>query len=97
MESDLIEATQRLAGLDLPFLTELGPLLLAAAGLGVAKDSRSFARVFDVAHALVLRELVHLEADLGVLAIEDRGGKSGRMFLSLTPQGEKILAQGVIS
>ncbi|CUK26688.1 hypothetical protein TA5114_02504 [Cognatishimia activa] len=72
---------------ELDFLTELGPLILCASALGVAKDTRSFARLFEAAHALVIRECTHLDEELGLITVEDRGEKSGRRFFALTAQG----------
>lgn len=43
-------------------LTPIQAALLAAARLGIAQDSRTFARLLGLAHALVLRELSALAA-----------------------------------
>lgn len=73
------------------FLTPLGPLILAAASLGIAKDTRTVARKFDIAHALVIRECVSLGPELGLLDVEDRGDRSQRLFFSLSDAGADIL------
>ncbi|WBU61592.1 hypothetical protein [Paracoccus albus] len=73
------------------FLTPMGPLILAAAGLELALDSRSFARRFGVAHALVIRECTSLSDDLGLIKTECRGGRSQRLFYRLTSAGEHSL------
>ncbi|MFV0474429.1 MAG: hypothetical protein ACK5MQ_09535 [Pikeienuella sp.] len=75
------------------FLTPLGPMIMAAARLGAASDSRGFARRFGVAHALVIRECVSLAEDLGLIAIEDRGGKSQRLFFELTERGRRLCGE----
>ena len=55
-------------------LTPIQAGLLAAARLGIAGDSRTFARRLGLAHALVLRELAALDArgDLVHLVKRDR-------------------------
>lgn len=73
------------------FLTPMGPLILAAAHLGIVRDSRSFARRFGVAHALVIRECVSLSEDLSLIETEDRGEKSQRLFFALTDKGRAIM------
>lgn len=73
-------------------ITPIGAGLLAAAHLGLAGDSRSFARKLDLAHALVLRDCVALAAEQGLLTLDDRGEPSGRKFFHLTPRGEQLLA-----
>ena len=72
------------------FLTELGPMIVVSALLQVAGDTRSFARKFEVPHALVLREAVHLDETLGILVLDDQSDKSGRMFWALTDSGQRM-------
>lgn len=43
-----------------PEFSRLRAGILAALALGIADDSRTFARKFEIAHALVLRELAEL-------------------------------------
>lgn len=54
-----------------PLLTPIQAALLAAAGLAIAQDSRTFARLLGLSHALVLREL-------SMLAQRDRVRIQGR-------------------
>lgn len=90
--SDLLDqALQRAQTSGLAFLSPLGPLLMAAAALGLAKDSRGFARRFDLAHALVLRELVSLEADLGLVITENRDERTSRLWYRLSDAGMAVL------
>lgn len=49
-----------------PDLSKLQAAVVAADGLDIAHDSRSFARIFGVAHALVLREISALD-ETGIL------------------------------
>jgi len=93
-EQEFLALTQTLIETGADFMTELGPLILAAAKLEVAGDTRGFAHKFEVAHALVLREAQHLQDDLGLLELQDRSDKSGRLFFSLTAQGRSLGAQG---
>lgn len=72
------------------YLTELGPMVIAAAMLDVAGDTRSFARKFEAPHALVLRECVHLDDALGLLSLRDKGDKSGRVFFALTEKARQL-------
>lgn len=89
-ETDMIALLTHLAEGDTGFLTDLGPLVLAATALGVARDSRSFARLFETAHALVIRECTHLSEDLTLLTLDNRGDKSGRIFFELTASGRAL-------
>ena len=53
-------------------LTPLQAALIVAAELGIARDSRTFARVVGVAHALALRELNALVNMGGPLRVTKR-------------------------
>lgn len=77
------------AGADLP---GLGAGILAAAHLGIAADSRSFARQLGVAHALVLRDCVAL-SEAGWLVLDRRDSRTQRLFYSLSPAGADLLAR----
>ncbi|GGF91268.1 hypothetical protein GCM10010924_19020 [Rhizobium wenxiniae] len=63
-----------------PRLTSLQAALIVAAEVGIALDSRSFARLLGVAHALVLRELNALVATGGPLRIVKREARTLRSF-----------------
>jgi hypothetical protein len=66
-----------------PRLTPLQAAIVTAAELGIASDSRSFSRLFGVAHALALRELGAL-SDLGdVLHILKRDPRTLRTHYAL--------------
>ncbi len=82
------------ARLLIPAGSGLSPLsagILAALDLGLARDSRTFARVFDVAHALVLRECTTLVEDQGFLSIMRRDERTQRLFPALTNTGQALL------
>ncbi|WP_114963370.1 hypothetical protein [Tritonibacter mobilis] len=68
-------------------LSPLGASLMTAAHLGIAHDSRSFARKFGLAHALVLRECTLLAHEHDLLTVESRGDKSQRLFYQLSDTG----------
>jgi len=63
-----------------PQLTQLQAALVAAALLGIAHDSRSFARMLGLAHALVLRELNALAEMDGFVAVTRRDARTMRTF-----------------
>ncbi|MEM9122034.1 MAG: hypothetical protein AAGB03_01825 [Pseudomonadota bacterium] len=74
-------------------LTPIGAGVLAAAHLGLARDSRSFARKLGLAHALVIRECVSLAEDLALLVIDDRSCRSQRVFYALSERGEALVTE----
>ena len=78
---------------DDPRLSAIQAGLLAAASLGIAHDSRTFARVLGLAHALVLRELNALAERGGLLCIEKRNVRTMRTHYTLLTRLE---AQGLI-
>ncbi|WP_430912322.1 hypothetical protein [Methylobacterium sp. sgz302541] len=69
--------------------------ILAGLHLGFAADSRSFARVFGVEHALVLRALDAL-AGHGLLATTARDRRTQRTRYEASPEGEAVL-RGLIA
>ncbi|MEM9710330.1 MAG: hypothetical protein AAF871_16260 [Pseudomonadota bacterium] len=69
----------------------LGAGLLAAAHRDLASDTRSFARSFDVAHALVIRECTLLSEEQGLLIVEDRNERSQRRFFHLSERGQDVM------
>lgn len=64
-------------------LTSIQAGLLVAAELGIAEDSRSFARLLGIAHSLVLRELNALTEREGVLDIVKREPRTMRVHYRL--------------
>lgn len=69
-------------------LTSIQAGLLVAAELGIANDSRSFARMLGIAHSLVLRELNALAERDGVLEIVRRDARTMRVHYALLPRDE---------
>lgn len=74
-----------------PELTRLGAALLIAGHLDVAGDSRSFARILGVEHALVLRELSSLSEDGILLRVTDRVARTQRASYELTAGGDALV------
>ncbi len=72
-----------------PALSPLAAALLIAAAEGVAMDTRSFAKTFGVAHALVLRTLAELE-DAGLATAPSRDARTQRARIALTTEGERL-------
>ncbi|ARO34126.1 hypothetical protein HJB79_25400 [Rhizobium lentis] len=64
-------------------LTSLQAGLLVAAELGIASDSRSFARMLGIAHALVLRDLSALAERDDMLQVVKRDPKTMRVHYRL--------------
>lgn len=71
-------------------LTTLDAAVLAAVGLGIAPDSRTFARIFGVAHALALRAIADLADGYGLIAETARDPRTQRARLSLTDAGRAV-------
>lgn len=63
-----------------PRLTPLQASLIGAARLGIAEDSRSVSRIFDIPHALVLRALNELAAMGGMITIVRRDPRTLRTY-----------------
>jgi hypothetical protein len=80
---DFLALVARVQGED-PRLTGIQAALVAAARMGVASDSRTFAYRLSLAHALVLRELNAL-AERGVVRIDGRDARTMRTRYCLGP------------
>ncbi|GLK85622.1 hypothetical protein [Ancylobacter defluvii] len=77
---------------DQPELSPLDAGVLVALVHGVASDTRSFARLFGIAHALVLRAASELEDRFGLVATEHLLAKTQRRRLVLTEVGHLLLS-----
>ena len=75
-----------------PDLSPLDAGVLAALDQDVARDSRTFAKLFGVAHALVLRAVSELADGSGLVAVDSRDARTQRTRLALTPAGRQLLA-----
>ncbi|MCK0195814.1 hypothetical protein MWN34_02715 [Ancylobacter sp. 6x-1] len=76
-----------------PQLSPLDAGVLLALAYGIARDTRAFARLFGIAHALVLRAASDLEDGLGLVVVEQRQERSMRSHLRLSDLGRHMLAQ----
>jgi hypothetical protein len=73
-----------------PALAPLAAAVLVALHLGVAADSRDFARNLGVEHALALRELTSLAAR-DLIAIGRRNARTQRTAYAMTATGRQVL------
>ncbi|MEH3117777.1 MAG: hypothetical protein PGN25_09330 [Methylorubrum populi] len=84
-----LAATDTLAALR-PELSLLEAGILAGLHLGLAGDSRSFARIFGVEHALVLRAVEGL-AGAALLTVTARDGRTQRTRYAASAAGTAVL------
>lgn len=75
-----------------PALSPLAAGIVAAISCGIAADSRTFGRSFDIAHALVLREINLLCGPEAPVEILRRDPRTQRTHLKLTVKGEALAA-----
>lgn len=73
-------------------LTAIQAGLLVAARFGIAHDSRTFARLLDLAHALVLREVNALAEQGDLLRIDKRDGRTMRTHFTQGAEAERLFA-----
>lgn len=71
-----------------PRLSTLGGGILAAVALGIAHDSRAFARMFGIEHALVLRDVNRL-VELDRLTVTHRDERTQRCRYAALPAGNQ--------
>lgn len=74
-----------------PALEPLQAALLVAVEEGVAADTRSFAKIFGIAHALTLRATTDL--DDGFLKVASRDPRTQRTRIELTEAGRRLFAE----
>ena len=74
-----------------PGLSTLEAGLLAGLHLKLAADSRSFARVFGVEHALVLRAVEILVGEAALLGVIERAPRTQRTRYAVTETGRALL------
>jgi hypothetical protein len=73
-----------------PALSSLAAGIVAAVSQGIATDSRTFAKLFGIAHALVLREINQLAGPGAPIEITRRETRTQRTHLKLTVKGEAL-------
>lgn len=86
-----LQADARLGG------SVIGSGILAALALGLSADSRGFANTFEVAHALVLREIGVLADELGLVAVTREDARTQRRFLVLTDDGTRVTERAAVA
>lgn len=89
----LIGMAETLVALAPERLSMLGAGIMAAVDLGIAHDSRAFARNLDLAHALVIRECVTLAEEPGLIDIENRNDRTQRLHYGLTELGQALVRE----
>ena len=65
--------------------------ILASAHLGLAGNSRDFAKQAGIAHALVIRACVELGEVRNLLILERHVDQSQRVFFNLTQDGQTMI------
>jgi hypothetical protein len=91
-EETILEAVSALRSAEAA-ISPLGAAILAALHFGIANDSRTFSRKFDIAHALALREITALSGDLALLTVVGRNPRTQRTELALSEQGRHLLSR----
>lgn len=76
-----VALTDRLVAAAGGALSPLAAGILAALDLGLAADSRTFARLFGIEHALVLREVTTLAEEPALVGIARRDARTQRVWL----------------
>lgn len=76
-------------------LSGLGAGIVAALALNIAADSRTFARLLGVAHALVLREVSGLGQDGGYLRVRQRDPRTQRIRYELSTAGHRLVEEAM--
>ncbi|OAE47174.1 hypothetical protein AT6N2_C0740 [Agrobacterium tumefaciens] len=71
-------------------LSATGAAILLAVHLNIAADSRSIARQFGLAHAIVLREITVLSPRF--VHVTKRDARTQRSFLETTAEGQALAA-----
>ncbi|WP_426231331.1 hypothetical protein [Pararhizobium sp. DWP3-4] len=73
-----------------PVLSPLTAGIMGAVFVGIATDSRTFAKLFGIEHALVLREINQLSGPDAPVEITRRDARTQRTHLKLTVKGEAL-------
>lgn len=76
-----------------PPVTPMGASVLLALHFGICQDSRTFARMFDVPHALVLREVTTLSEEHDLVTLLDRNPRTQRTALALGDAAQVLLSR----
>ena len=90
-EEDLLATIEAIRRLD-SRLSPLDGVILAAVALDIADDTRSFARLFEVEHALVIRAAHDLTGDGRWLDVVERQARTQRTKVASSEAGRARLA-----
>ena len=90
-EEDLLATIEAIRRLD-PRLSPLDGVILAAVTLDIADDTRSFARLFEVEHALVIRATHELTEEGRWLEVVERQARTQRTKVAISEAGKARLA-----
>jgi hypothetical protein len=90
VEIDLLALVERIT--NRRAMDPVAAAILAAAHLDICHDSRQFARLFDIAHALVIRDCNTLADELGLLSIDTQNARTQSLRYSLTADARALLA-----
>jgi hypothetical protein len=74
-------------------ISPLAAGIVVAVDMGIAEDSRSFARRLGIAHALILREIACLSGPDGLVTVTGRHARSLRTSIALSSRGELLLRE----
>ncbi|WP_426125799.1 hypothetical protein [Pararhizobium sp. PWRC1-1] len=88
-EVDFLARVEAIRARD-PALSPLAAGIVAAVSQGIASDSRSFAKLFGIAHALVLREINQIAGPDAPIEITRRDARTQRTHFKLTVKGEPL-------
>ena len=91
-EEDLLATIEAIRRLD-PRLSPLDGVILAAVTLDIADDTRSFARLFEVEHALVIRAAHELTEEGRWLDVVERQARTQRTKVAISEAGRARLAR----
>lgn len=90
VETDLLVLVDRIT--DRRAIDPVAAAILAAAHLDICHDSRQFSRLFDIAHALVIRECNTLADELALLTIDNLNTRTQSLRYSLTVDAQVLIA-----
>ncbi|AHB47900.1 hypothetical protein W911_05130 [Hyphomicrobium nitrativorans NL23] len=79
-----------------PSLTPMGASILLALHFGICHDSRTFSRLFEISHALVLREVTTLAEERNFVTVLDRNPRTQRTSFALTGIALFLLTRAIL-
>ena len=92
-EDDLMDMVNKIIAQNSDNVSAMGAAILVATEREICQDSLSFARIFEVGHAVVIRECNSLAEEVRFLNIDGRKESSQRLKYSLTTEAKTMLEQ----